>query len=114
MLTVEFKLEGQRFAALNGGPAFHLSPAISFMVTCETQGELDRLWDALSEGGETMQCGWLTDRFGVSWQLEPAGLLGMLQDPDPQKAERAWRAMLQMTKLDGDALRSAYEGAGAA
>jgi predicted 3-demethylubiquinone-9 3-methyltransferase (glyoxalase superfamily) len=110
VLTVDFELKGQPFVGLNAGPAFKFTPAISFMVSCETQAEIDRLWEALSEGGQTMECSWLTDRYGVPWQIMPAGMLEMLQDPDPEKAARTMRAMLQMTKLDMATLQAAYDG----
>ena len=110
VLTVEFDLEGQRFIAMNGGPAFEFTPAVSFMVYCDTQEELDRLWDALSEGGKTIECGWLTDRFGVTWQIVPTIVGEMLRDPDPAKMEPWMRAMLRMVKLDIAALTRAYEG----
>ena len=114
VLTVEFELEGQGFAALNGGSAFTISPAISFMVSCETQEEIDRLWEKLTEGGEEVQCGWLTDRFGVSWQIVPAVMIEMMKDKDPERTERAMQAMLTMVKLDIAALKRAYEGPGTA
>ena len=109
VMTVTFQLEGQEFMALNGGPAFTFSPALSLMVNCQTQEEVDRLWEKLSEGGQTMQCGWLTDKYGVSWQITPTILGEMLQDQDPEKAERAMQAMLQMKKLDIKSLEQAYE-----
>lgn len=106
-MTVTFELAGQEFTALDGGPVSKFSPAISFMVHCETQEELDELWESLSQGGEKGQCGWLTDRYGVSWQIVPAVLGGMLQDEE--KAERVMSALLQMTKLDLKALKRAYD-----
>jgi predicted 3-demethylubiquinone-9 3-methyltransferase (glyoxalase superfamily) len=114
VLTVEFELEGQGFVAMNAGPAFQFTPAISFMVNCDTQAEVDRLWEALSEGGKTIECGWLTDKFGVTWQITPTKLMGMLQDPDPARAERVMRAMMGMVKLDIGVLERAYEGPNAA
>ena len=110
VLTVEFELRGQRFTALNGGPQFIFTPAISLYVECETQDEVEALWNGLLEGGAPHRCGWLTDRFGVSWQIVPRVLGEMLKDPDPQKSQRAMRAMLGMAKLDIAALRAAYDG----
>lgn len=110
VLTVVFKLLGQEFMALNGGPAFKFTPAISLMVACDTQEEIDRLWEALTEGGEPGQCSWLTDRYGVSWQIVPAFLGEMLAEGDAEKFERYMQAMLKMTKLDAAALRRAYDG----
>jgi predicted 3-demethylubiquinone-9 3-methyltransferase (glyoxalase superfamily) len=110
VLTVEFELDGQPFTALNGGPMFKFSEAISFQVDCKTQKEVDYFWEKLSEGGSTGQCGWLKDKFGVSWQIVPTVLADLLSDPDPAKASRAMEAMLQMTKLDIAALRKAYAG----
>jgi predicted 3-demethylubiquinone-9 3-methyltransferase (glyoxalase superfamily) len=111
VMTVAFQLEGQQFMALNGGPHFKFTPAISFFVNCETQEELDALWDRLLEGGSPSQCGWLTDRYGVSWQVVPSALGKLMSDPDPIKSERVMRAMLQMVKLDVAGLQRAYEGA---
>lgn len=110
VLTVEFELRGQRFVALNGGTAFAFSPAISFSVNCETQDEIDRLWHRLLEGGAPQQCGWLTDRFGVSWQIVPRVLPEMLRDADAARSQRVMRTMLGMVKLDIAALRAAYAG----
>jgi predicted 3-demethylubiquinone-9 3-methyltransferase (glyoxalase superfamily) len=110
VLTVAFQLEGQDFLALNGGPVFQFSEAISFVIDCRSQEEVDYFWEKLSEGGETGQCGWLKDRFGVSWQVVPAALGEMMSDPDPEKARRVTEAMLQMTKLDVPTLKLAYEG----
>ena len=110
VLTVEFSLEGQRFIAMNAGAAFQFTPAISFMVNCDTQEELDRLWDALSDGGKTIECGWLTDKFGLTWQITPAKLIEMIRDPDPVKAERTMRAMMTMVRLDIATLEKAYKG----
>ncbi len=107
---VTFELEGQEFQAINGGPHFTFSPAISFSVDCETQEEVDELWGKLSDGGEIMQCGWVTDKFGVTWQLVPTILIPMLHDQDPAKCQRVMTAMLQMKKLDIAALKKAYEG----
>jgi predicted 3-demethylubiquinone-9 3-methyltransferase (glyoxalase superfamily)/uncharacterized protein YndB with AHSA1/START domain len=109
VLTILFQLSGQRFMALNGGPVFTFSPAISFMVDCRTQEEVDELWERLSDGGEVQQCGWLQDRYGVSWQIVPTVLGEMLQDKDAEKSERVMKAMLQMKKLDIRTLKQAYE-----
>ncbi len=109
VMTATFELHGQEFVALNGGPHFTFSPAISFVVNCETQQEVDELWGKLSAGGATEQCGWLRDRFGVSWQIVPTVLVEMLQDKDAAKAQRVMAAMLKMVKLDIKALREAYE-----
>ncbi len=109
VLTILFQLAGQRFMALNGGPVFTFSPAISFMVDCKTQEEVDELWEKLSEGGAVQQCGWLQDRYGVSWQIVPTTLGEMLQDPDAEKAERVMKAMLKMEKIDIQTLKQAYE-----
>lgn len=110
IMTVTFELEGQRFMAFNGGPIFKFSPAISFLVSCETQQEVDVLWEKLSEGGEQVQCGWLKDKFGVSWQIVPNVLVEMIHNRDANKSERVIKAMLQMKKLDIQGLRMAYEG----
>ena len=112
VLTVSFRIEGQEFTALNGGPHFKFSEAISFVVRCETQAEVDRYWDKLGEGGDerARQCGWLKDKYGVSWQIVPAALFEMMSARDGIKSERVMRAMLQMKKLDLTALRRAYEG----
>jgi predicted 3-demethylubiquinone-9 3-methyltransferase (glyoxalase superfamily) len=111
VLVVQFTLAGQRFLALNGGTRFEYTHAISFQVDCADQDEVDRLWDALSEGGSVERCGWLRDRYGVSWQIVPGVLPGMLGDPDPAKAQRVMQAMLQMVKLDIAALKAAQAGA---
>ena len=108
-MTVTFQLDGQEFMALNGGPEFTFTEAVSFMVNCENQDEVDELWDKLSLGGEQGPCGWLKDRYGLSWQIVPTALGDMLSDEDPQKAERVMAAMLQMKKIDIQALRQAYE-----
>ncbi|MEU3715707.1 VOC family protein [Streptomyces californicus] len=107
VLTVDFRLAGQDYMGLNGGPQFPFTEAISLSVDCADQAEVDRLWDALSEGGETGQCGWLKDRYGVSWQIVPNELPKLLADPDRAKADRTMKAMLGMTKLDIQALRDA-------
>lgn len=109
VMAVTFELEGQRFIALNGGPVFKFTPAISLFVSCETQQEVDELWEKLSKDGETEQCGWLKDKFGVSWQIVPFILGEMLHDKDAKRSERVMKALLQMKKLDIDALRKAYE-----
>jgi predicted 3-demethylubiquinone-9 3-methyltransferase (glyoxalase superfamily) len=109
VVTVTFELEGQEFMALNGGPVFKFSPAISLMVHCETQEEVDKLWEKLSSGGEKGQCGWLTDKYGVSWQIVPAVLGEMLQDKDAERSERVMGALLQMNKLDIQTLKRAYQ-----
>jgi predicted 3-demethylubiquinone-9 3-methyltransferase (glyoxalase superfamily) len=110
-MTIGFQLEGQDFVALNGGPVFSFTPAISFYVDCRTQEEVDDLWERLSAGGRQDQCGWLQDKYGVSWQIVPTVLVEMLADPDPEKARRVMNAMLKMQKIDIADLRLAYEGA---
>jgi predicted 3-demethylubiquinone-9 3-methyltransferase (glyoxalase superfamily) len=110
VMTVTFQLEGQEFVALNGGPVFTFSPAISLVVNCRTQEELDHLWEKLSEGGEVVQCGWLKDKYGISWQIVPRLLGKMLQDKDLEKSERVMAAMLQMKKIDIGTLKQAYGG----
>ncbi len=112
VLTIEFRLEGQQFLALNGGPAFTFNEAISLMINCDTQEEIDHYWEKLNEGGDpkAQQCGWLKDKFGVSWQVSPNILGDMLVDPDKEKANRAMRAMLQMKKLDIARLKEAFDG----
>jgi len=111
VMTASFELEGMEFTALNGGPLFKFSPAISFAVDCRSQEEVDELWAKLSAGGEEGQCGWLKDKYGVSWQIVPTVLVEMLNDPDPEKSKRVTEAMLKMKKLDIQALRQAYEQA---
>jgi len=110
VMTVEFELDGQRFVALNGGPEFTFSEAISFQVSCETQEEIDHYWTALSEGGEQGPCGWLKDRFGVSWQIVPTALPRLLADPDRERAQRVMSAMLSMQKLEIEPLERAAAG----
>jgi predicted 3-demethylubiquinone-9 3-methyltransferase (glyoxalase superfamily) len=109
VMTASFELEGQQFTALNGGPHFRFTEAISFVVNCETQEEVDELWDRLAEGGQTQQCGWLKDKFGLSWQVVPTVLIELINDPDPGKSRRVTEAMLQMTKIDIAKLKLAYE-----
>ena len=109
VLSCEFELEGQAFTALNGPPMFAFTPAVSFLVRCETQAEVDRYWSALLEGGQPMQCGWLTDRFGVTWQIVPNALGRMLKDPDSAKADRVMQAMMKMVKLDIATLQKAFD-----
>jgi predicted 3-demethylubiquinone-9 3-methyltransferase (glyoxalase superfamily) len=109
LMSATFELEGQEFMALNGGPSFNFAQGISLFVSCETQEEVDELWEKLSEGGEQGPCGWLTDRFGVSWQVIPRVLGEMLADEDPEKAKRVMNAMLQMSKIEIEGLRQAYE-----
>ena len=112
VMTVAFELEGQAFTALNGGPVFKFNEAISFQVNCETQEEVDYYWEKLSEGGDVkaQQCGWLKDRYGVSWQVVPRALVEMITDPDSEKSGRAMEAMLRMKKLDIAELKRAYGG----
>jgi len=109
-LVVTFELMGTSFLALNGGPEYRFTPAVSFMIPCETQAEVDRYWDLLVEGGTPSRCGWLTDRFGVSWQVVPNRLSELLSDPDRERADRAMQAMLKMAKLDIAALEVAADG----
>jgi len=109
VLTVEFELNGQTFTALNGGPVFKFNEAISFQVSCKSQKEVDYYWEKLSEGGEKGQCGWLKDKYGVSWQIVPTVLGEMLQDKVTKKSERVMKALLQMKKLDIKTLKQAYE-----
>jgi predicted 3-demethylubiquinone-9 3-methyltransferase (glyoxalase superfamily) len=110
VMTVDFELRGQRFVALNGGPVYEMTPAVSFQVFCENQDDIDRLWAAFEDGGSASQCGWITDRFGVTWQVLPAQLSDWIGGPDEAGRNRALQAMLSMVKLDGPALRAAYEG----
>ena len=109
-MSATFEIDGQEFIALNGGPHFTFSPAISFFIKCETQEEVDHFWEKLSAGGKQMQCGWVTDKFGVTWQVVPTALGRMLQDKDGEKSKRVMNAMLQMEKLDIKRLTEAYEG----
>jgi predicted 3-demethylubiquinone-9 3-methyltransferase (glyoxalase superfamily) len=108
-MTVAFQLEGQDFVALNGGPVFQFSPAISFVVNCETQAEIDTLWEKLSAGGEIQQCGWLRDKYGVTWQIVPTALGTLLHDKDAEKSKKVMHALLQMKKIDINALKQAKE-----
>lgn len=112
VMTVEFQLEGQKFVALNGGPQFKFTEAISFIVNCESQEELDYFWEKLSEGGDekAQACGWLKDRFSVSWQVIPSDLTEMVNSPDAEKSNRVMKAILQMKKIDIKTLKQAYEG----
>jgi predicted 3-demethylubiquinone-9 3-methyltransferase (glyoxalase superfamily) len=109
VMSATFQLEGQEFMALNGGPMFSFSPAISFFVNCKTQEEVDELWEKLSEGGEKQRCGWLKDKYGISWQIIPSALGEMLQDKDAEKSRRVMKAMLQMDKIDIEGLKQAYK-----
>ena len=111
VMSVTFRLAGQEFIALNGGPQFSFNQAISFLVHCEDQAEVDRLWDAFGHGGDPQRCGWISDRFGVTWQIVPNALGDLLGDPDPARAQRAMQAMLQMGKIDIEGLRRAADGA---
>jgi predicted 3-demethylubiquinone-9 3-methyltransferase (glyoxalase superfamily) len=110
VLVVEFQLEGQQFTAMNAGPMFKFTEAISLMVNCESQEEVDRLWEKLCEGGSESQCGWLKDKYGLSWQIVPTVLGKLMSDPDPKKSKRVMEAMLKMRKLDIAELQRAYDG----
>ena len=110
VMTATFQLDGQEFVALNGGPHFKFTEAISFVVYCETQEEVDKFWEKLSEGGEKSRCGWLKDKYGLSWQIVPTVLAELYQDKDAEKTKRVMEAMLQMDKLDIKTLKQAYEG----
>lgn len=110
VMVVEFELDGQKFAALNGGPEYRFNPAISFYVSCESQSEVDYYWEKLTEGGTEVQCGWLTDKYGISWQIVPTILGQLLSDPDPEKVARVTQAMLKMVKLDIAELKRACQG----
>ena len=110
VMSATFELDGQQFLALNGGPHFMFTPAISMFVNCETQDEIDELWEKLSAGGEKSRCGWLKDKFGLSWQVVPTVLIEMLSDKDAAKAKRVMHAMLQMDKIDIPTLQKAYDG----
>ncbi|MEA2473377.1 MAG: hypothetical protein QOE06_1292 [Thermoleophilaceae bacterium] len=110
VMTVEWELDGQRFTGINGGPQFKFDEAVSFQITCEDQDEVDHYWDRLTEGGSESQCGWLKDRFGLSWQVVPKGMGEVFSNPDPEAARRAMQAMLKMKKIDIAALRAAADG----
>ena len=110
VMSATFELEGQEFYALNGGPMYQFTPAISFFVSCGTQQEIDNYWDRLSEGGAVQQCGWLTDKFGLTWQIVPSVLFPLLQDKDPKKSTRVMQAMMKMVKLDIAQLQQAHQG----
>jgi predicted 3-demethylubiquinone-9 3-methyltransferase (glyoxalase superfamily) len=111
VMTVSFELEGQEFIALNGGPEFAFTPAISFFIDCETQAEVDAFWERLSEGGKPGRCGWVEDKYGISWQVVPSVLPELMQDDNDEKSDAVMHAMLQMTKLDIETLREAYNRA---
>ena len=108
VLTINFQLDGAPFMALNGGPEFKFTEAISLVVNCETQEEVDNFWNKLLEGGKEVECGWLKDKFGLSWQIVPVALMEMLRDPDPEKSDRVMKALLQMKKLDIATAQKAY------
>lgn len=110
VMTVEFELRGQRFIAINGGPLFTFNEAVSFTITCEDQAEIDHFWERLTDGGRESMCGWLSDRYGLSWQVVPRGMDEVFSDPDPQAAQRGMQAMLTMRKIDMEALRRAAAG----
>jgi predicted 3-demethylubiquinone-9 3-methyltransferase (glyoxalase superfamily) len=110
VMTAAFTLCGQDFIALNGGPQYHFTPAISFVVACETQAEIDRYWDGLVAGGKPVQCGWLTDKYGLSWQIVPTTIRTMMQDKDPERRARVMQAIFKMVKLDIAELQRAYDG----
>jgi len=110
VMTVEFELDGQRFVGINGGPQFTFDEAVSFQITCSGQDEVDHFWEKLTAGGQESQCGWLKDRYGLSWQVVPTGMAEIFSDPDPARAQRAMQAMLGMRKLDLEALRRAADG----
>jgi predicted 3-demethylubiquinone-9 3-methyltransferase (glyoxalase superfamily) len=111
VMSTTFVLDGQEFFALNGGPPFAFTPAVSFFINCETQAEIDELWEKLSAGGKQERCGWLKDKYGLSWQVVPSVLGKLLQDPDPAKGKRVMAALLQMNKLDIKGLQQAYDAA---
>ena len=114
VMTVEFELDGQRVVGINGGPEFTFDEAVSLQINCKDQDEVDHYWEKLTDGGEEGPCGWLKDRFGLSWQVTPEGMDEIFSDPDPARAQRAMQAMLQMRKLDAEALRRAADGVAAA
>ena len=109
VMTAKFQLDGQEFVALNGGPQFKFTEAVSFVVNCETQDEVDKYWVKLSEGGEKSRCGWLQDKYGLSWQIVPTLLVELVQDKDAERSQRVMKAMLQMNKIDIERLQQAYE-----
>lgn len=111
VMTVAFELDGQKFVALNGGPEHSFTPALSLVINCDTEAEVDRYWERLTDGGTEVACGWLTDRYGLSWQVVPKGVWELLADPDPERVQRAMQAMFTMTKLDLKAMRAAADGA---
>jgi predicted 3-demethylubiquinone-9 3-methyltransferase (glyoxalase superfamily) len=111
VLTVDFTLAGTQYLGLNGGPQHAFNEAVSFMISCDTQEEVDRLWASLSEGGEEIACGWLKDRWGLAWQITPRRLMELIKDPDPARAKRAMEAMMQMVKIDIAAVERAADGA---
>jgi len=108
VMTAQFGIEGQPFIALNGGPHYKPTPAISFLVDCKTQEEVDHLWSSLSDGGQPLQCGWITDKFGITWQIIPSILTELMSDKDPQKSQRVVKAMMHMVKIDIEGLKRAY------
>jgi predicted 3-demethylubiquinone-9 3-methyltransferase (glyoxalase superfamily) len=110
VMIVSFQVEGQSFTALNGGPQYKFTPAISLFVNCEDQSEVDHLWEKLSNGGATQQCGWLTDKYGVTWQIIPKALMELMQDKDPVKSQRVFKAMMKMNKIEVEDLKKAYRG----
>ena len=110
VLTVEWELDGERFVGINGGPPFKFDEAVSLAISCKDQDEVDYYWGRLTDGGEESMCGWLKDRYGLSWQVIPEGMEELFSDPDPRRADRAWKAMMGMRKLDLAALRSAADG----
>ena len=110
VMTVDFELDGERFVGINGGPQFPFTEAVSFLITCADQAEVDYFWERLTDGGQEVQCGWLKDKYGLSWQVVPEGMDEVLNDPDPARAQRAMQAMLGMVKLDLAALRAAADG----
>ena len=110
VMTVDFELDGERFVGINGGPQFPFTEAVSFLIDCADQAEVDYFWERLTAGGQEVQCGWLKDRYGLSWQVVPTGMEELFADPDPDRSKRAMEAMLQMRKLDIDTLRKAADG----
>ncbi|MEO8188848.1 MAG: VOC family protein [Acidobacteriota bacterium] len=110
-MTVSFELRGEEFVAMNGGPLHHFTPAVSFVVHCKTQPEVDRFWDALSEGGKPGRCGWLEDRYGLSWQIVPGALMELMSDKDPKKSQAVMKAMMQMNKIEIAELERAHQNA---